>query len=135
MNPQTAAYLARARASLSDARKILAIDIPLQAGRLAYYAQFHGAQALIFQRTAKIAKTHKGVITQFHKLSRLESSLDPHLARQLSAAYHFKEAADYETGPAGLIASADAFAAIEAAERFVTAITALLSPPDAPSGT
>ena len=67
------------------------------------------------------------MITQFHKLSRLESSLDPHLARQLSAAYHFKEAADYATGPAGMISNADAQAAITTAEHFVAKIAALLS--------
>ena len=53
MKPQTAAYLANAIEAVADARRILAIDIPRQAGRLAYYAEFHAAQALIFERTAK----------------------------------------------------------------------------------
>lgn len=129
MKPQTAAYLDNARESLSDAKRILAIDIPRQAGRLAYYAQFHAAQALIFERTGKVAKTHKGVRVQFHQLTRSESALDPRLAGELTAAYHLKEAADYETRPTGLVTSADARDAIASAERFLAGIEAILSPP------
>jgi len=129
MKPQTAAYLESANEAVADARSILAINIPRQAGRLAYYAQFHAAQALIFERTAKVAKTHKGVRIQFHKLARLETALDHRLAGELTAAYHLKEAADYETGSAATITRADASAAIAAAEHFITAIMALLTPP------
>ena len=60
MTPETSDFLVAAERALSNARNILAIDIPDQAARLAYYAQFHAAQALIFERTAKISKTHKG---------------------------------------------------------------------------
>ncbi|HEX3522373.1 MAG TPA: hypothetical protein VHT52_09830 [Stellaceae bacterium] len=35
------------------------------AGRNAYLAAFHAAQALIAERTGKEAKTHKGVHAQF----------------------------------------------------------------------
>ena len=38
------------------------------AARLACYAQFHAAKALFFERTARIAKTHKGVSAQFHRI-------------------------------------------------------------------
>ena len=31
------------------------------AGRNAYLAAFHAARALIFERTGKVAKTHRGV--------------------------------------------------------------------------
>lgn len=53
-----------------NARKVLEVDIPHQAARLAYYAMFHAAQALVHERTDKIAKTHKGVRTLFHRLAR-----------------------------------------------------------------
>jgi uncharacterized protein (UPF0332 family) len=56
MKAETAAYLANAAEALKDAQAILAICIPRQAARLAYYAQFHAAQALIFERTDKVAK-------------------------------------------------------------------------------
>jgi len=89
MKPQSAAYLASAAEALSDAKQILAIHIPRQAARLAYYAQFHGAQALIFERTGKIAKTHKGVQTLFHRLIKQEAAIGSGLAGDLSASYHF----------------------------------------------
>jgi len=69
VKPETAAYLASAAEALKDAKAILAIHIPRQAAHLAYYAQFHAAQALIFERTDRIAKTHRGVKNRFHKLA------------------------------------------------------------------
>ena len=83
MTPETSDFLVAAERALSNARNILAIDIPDQAARLAYYAQFHAAQALIFERTAKISKTHKGVDKQFHKLVKAEPTLPSDLAGQL----------------------------------------------------
>ena len=128
MKPQTAAYLESAVESVSDARRILTIGIPRQAARLAYYAQFHAAQALIFERTNKVAKTHRGVDTLFHKLAQAEPGLPSQLAATLTVAYHFKEAADYETGIAGAVSNEDASQAIETAERFVAAVRQTLTP-------
>ena len=105
---------------------ILAISIPRQAARLAYYAQFHAAQALIFERTDKIAKTHKGVQTLFHQLIKQEPVSGRRLAGDLAASYHYKEAADYETGTAGAISSADAAEAIRTAEHFLAVISTVL---------
>jgi uncharacterized protein (UPF0332 family) len=134
MKPQSAAYLASAAEALADAKQILAIHIPRQAARLAYYAQFHGAQALIFERTGKIAKTHKGVQTLFHRLIKQEAAIDSGLAGDLSASYHFKEAADYETGAAGAISSGDAAEAIRTANRFLAIIKGILEAvPDGPA--
>jgi uncharacterized protein (UPF0332 family) len=39
-----------------------------EAGRAAYLAGYHAAQALIFERTGREAKTHKGAHTQFNKM-------------------------------------------------------------------
>jgi hypothetical protein len=44
----------------------------------------------------------------------------------LSASYHFKEAADYETGVAGAISSDDATEAIRTAEHFLAVIKSVL---------
>lgn len=115
MKAQTAAYLAAADQAVSNARRILAIDIPSQAARLAYYGQFHAAQALIFERTGKVAKTHKGVDTQFHQLTKTEQALTPGLAGELSTAYRFKEIADYDVGTAAPITPAEAQDAIATA--------------------
>ncbi len=127
MKPQAAAYLASAEEALADAKKILAIHIPRQAARLAYYVQFHAAQALIFQRTGTVAKTHKGVQTLFHRLIKQEAAIGQCLAGDLSASYHFKEAADYETGTAGAISPADAAEAIRTAEHFLAVIGNVLA--------
>jgi uncharacterized protein (UPF0332 family) len=61
MTPQAAALMESAGLSPSEARRILEFNIPRQAARLAYYAQFHATQALVFERTGKVAKTHKGI--------------------------------------------------------------------------
>jgi uncharacterized protein (UPF0332 family) len=126
MTPESSVFLAADRAA-SNARRVLAIDIPDQAARLAYYAQFHAAQALIFERTATNAKTHKGVDSLFHKLARSEPALPPGLAAALSAAYRFKEAADYDADAAALITTADARDAITTAEHFIAAIRRTLA--------
>jgi len=39
---------------------ILAVHLNDAAGRTAYLAAFHAAQAFIFQRTGKVLKSHKG---------------------------------------------------------------------------
>lgn len=131
MKPETDDFLIAADHDLSDARGNLSINIYRQAARLAYYAQFHAAQALIFERTGKISKTHKGVGTQFHALARAEMALPAGFAALLTKAYSFKEIADYDTGTATPITAARATDAIATAERFVAAIRQALAAPSA----
>jgi uncharacterized protein (UPF0332 family) len=83
---------------------------------------------LIFERTGKIAKTHKGVDRQFHKLARSEQALPPGLAAELSAAYRFKEIADYDVGSAAPITAVQARESVATAENFVDAIRAAMTP-------
>ena len=45
MRPETTAYLAKARQSLKEARVVAANDLPEAAGRAAYLAAYHAAQA------------------------------------------------------------------------------------------
>ena len=128
MKPQTSAYLDSADEGIRDAKKILAINIPRQAARLAYYAQFHAAQALIFERSNKVAKSHKGVDKEFHRLALAEPTFTFGLAATLSAAYHFKQVADYEAGPVGAVTVADGGDAIAAAELFVMSVRRAIAP-------
>ena len=128
MTPETAVFLAAAAGALSDAGIILAANVPRQAARLAYYAQFHAAQALIFERTGKISKTHKGVNHQFHMLVKTEPSLSADLAMQLAKAYIYKERADYHTDMTNPVPPALAAQAIVTAERFVAVIRQALTP-------
>ena len=72
MTPEAERYLEKARQCLSNARAELDIKLSNDAGRNAYLAAFHAAQALIFERTGKIAKTHRGVHSEFARLAKQE---------------------------------------------------------------
>ena len=61
MKPEADRYLDKARQSLAHARAILGEE----AGRAAYLGAFHAAQALIFERTNRAAKTHRGSTDNF----------------------------------------------------------------------
>jgi uncharacterized protein (UPF0332 family) len=58
VTPEIGELLDKARDWLARARIILAGE---DAGRDAYLAGFHAAQAVIHARTARTAKTHRGV--------------------------------------------------------------------------
>src|SRR6266849_2491121 len=113
MRPETQAYLAKARQALAHARAILAIDLGEDAGRAAYLTALHAAQALIFERTGRVAKTHRGVHGQFLKLVASEAGIDDGLRRFLSEGYKLKATADYEVGPEAIVPLEEATAAIE----------------------
>jgi uncharacterized protein (UPF0332 family) len=126
VKPEADRYLVKARQSLAHARAILAIDLGEEAGRAAYLGAFHAAQALIFERTNRAAKTHRGVHGQFLKLVADESRVDPDLRRFLSQGYKLKAIADYETGPDAVVPLEQAAAAIETTDRFIRTIAGLL---------
>ncbi|MDQ2776575.1 MAG: HEPN domain-containing protein, partial [Acidobacteriota bacterium] len=98
------------------------------AARAAYLAAFHAAQALIFERTGKVAKTHRGVQNEFLRLTKDDPSFAPDQRIFLSQAYNFKALADYETGPAEL-SSEQVTAALERGRGFVDAVRRVLTPP------
>jgi uncharacterized protein (UPF0332 family) len=128
MTPEAGGHLDKAREYLVKARGLLdVLGYNDEAGRGAYLAGFHAAQALISERTGKIAKTHEGVNSQFNMLTKGDSRIDGDLRRFLSQAYNLKAVADYETGPDSLVPRERAEAAISAATRFVNCVAALLS--------
>lgn len=129
MKPESEAHLADAETNLDKARRIFAIDIFDQAARLAYYAQFHAAQALIIERTGRAPKTHKGVTSLFHELVRAEALLDRCLAGRLTNSYRYKELADYGGGGAGRISRQDATEVIASAGDFVGQVRRVLTRP------
>jgi len=61
---------------LKEARVLAANDLADAAGRAAYLAAFHAAQAFIFESTGKAAKSHNGVRSEFARLTRAEARLD-----------------------------------------------------------
>ncbi|HEX3685450.1 MAG TPA: HEPN domain-containing protein [Bryobacteraceae bacterium] len=127
MTPEAERYLDKARRSLAHARAILAIELGEDAGRAAYLGAFHAAQAFIFERTDRVAKTHRGVHGQFLKLVTNEPRIDLELRRFLSEGYKLKAIADYETGPDATVPLEQAATAIETASRFIGTVAELLA--------
>lgn len=127
MTPETERFLDKARRCLENARAILAIGLGEEAGRGAYLAGFHAAQALIFERTGKAAKTHQGVQTRFLQLAKNNPAVPAELLPFLSRTYNLKSVADYETGPDATIPVERAANALAMAARFVSVIEQLLS--------
>jgi uncharacterized protein (UPF0332 family) len=128
VKPETAAFLAKAREFLSKAEGMLDQGWADEAGRAAYLAGFHAAQALLFERTGTIVKTHAGVQSGFARLVKDEVNLDGELRRFLGRAYGLKALADYETGPAAVVKPDRARSATVLAARFVDQLTELISP-------
>jgi uncharacterized protein (UPF0332 family) len=104
VTPETAQHLDKARDYLSKARNVLDVmHYNDEAGRAAYLAGFHAAEALISERTGKLARTHEGVSSQFHLLTRGDARVDGELRAFLGRTYNLKAIADYETGPGSVV--------------------------------
>jgi uncharacterized protein (UPF0332 family) len=127
VSPEAEQHIAKARQSVAKAHGMLGIGLNDEAGRAAYLAAFHAAQALIFERTGRTPKTHQGVRGQFGALARSEPNIDIELRRFLTDGYDLKSVADYGIGPEAVVSSDDANQAIETATRFVDCISATLS--------
>ena len=74
MKPETAQFLDKAHECLADATRYQLL-VPRIAGREAYLAAFHAAEALFFERTGKIAKTHRGLRAQFARIAKTRLAL------------------------------------------------------------
>lgn len=129
MTPEAAAFLEKARRCLGYARRNPEAGLANDAGRNAYLAAFHAAQALIFDRTSSVARTHAGVDAAFNRLVRDDGSFPSALRSVIARTYLLKAVADYEYGPGSEIPPERAEAGIGEAEQFLTAVTALLAPP------
>ena len=94
MTPEAKEHFDKARQCLTRARTILAAGVGEDAGRNAYLAAFHAAQALIAERTGKDAKTIRACTPQFARLARNEPRLGLDLRQFLAQAYDMKSIAD-----------------------------------------
>jgi len=121
--PETTAYLSKARQSLREARIVLANELPEAAGRAAYLTAYNAAQAFIFEKTGKGAKSHNGVRSEFARLAKDDPRIDPAFPTFLARAYNLKATADYAIGDDVGVSVSEAEQAIETAEQFVDAIT------------
>lgn len=127
MTPEADGHLRKAREELAKARAPLQhLGYGDEAGRLAYLAAFHAAQALIVERTSRTAKTHAGVHSQFHRLTRDDARFDPELRGFLSDGFDLKTVSDYGVGPDATVSADEAETAIDTAVRFVDRITEIL---------
>jgi uncharacterized protein (UPF0332 family) len=84
VKPETAAFLGKAPEALAKADGMLA-RWPDEAGREAYVAALHAAQALIVEDTGKLIKSHKGVRRELGRLTKVEPRVDMEL--RLSRSY------------------------------------------------
>jgi uncharacterized protein (UPF0332 family) len=125
VTPEAARFLDKARQCLTDAVLYQPL-VPRIAGREAYLAAFHAAQALHYERSGKVARTHRGLRAQFASIARDEPTIDQPLAEFLGRAYELKSLADYGTGTEASISSTTAKAAVETATLFVDCIASLL---------
>jgi uncharacterized protein (UPF0332 family) len=131
VRPETAAFLGKAREALAKADGMLE-RWPDEAGREAYLAALHGAQALIVESTGKVVKSHRGVDRELGRLTRNEPRVDSELRAFLGRTYQFKVIADYETGPGSEVSPEAAVAAIATSKRFVAKMAELIE--DAAAG-
>ena len=94
--------------------------MPHVAAREAYLA----AEAYIFEQSGKVAKTHRGVRSEFARLARTEPRIARDLVTFLGAAYQFKTRADCAIGSTATpITDAEATIAIATTARFIETIT------------
>jgi uncharacterized protein (UPF0332 family) len=125
---QTGAFLDKARELLDQAETIFGIGLNEPAGRTAYLAGFHAAQALIFETSGRIHKSHAGVQREFSRLVKDDRRVDDPLRAFLGRTYSLKAIADYETGTGSHVSAKAARDAIDAARRFVECVTNLVPP-------
>jgi uncharacterized protein (UPF0332 family) len=126
VTPEAGYFLDKARKLLGEADAMLSINLHDAAGRTAYLAGFHAAQALISEHTGKTAKTHKGVHAEWHRLYQSDPRFDPDMRGFLSWAYNLKSVADYETGPGAEVPPERAQLAVARAKRFMAEIVAVM---------
>ena len=131
MKRETADYLAKALENLNDARQIIQINLPKVAARCAYFVAFHAAEALIFERTGHVAKTHRGVRTEFARLAKDMPDIPRSMTKFMADGYRYKEIGDYSVSPDETVTMEDAKDAIFSAEVFLDRIVFVLgrSPP------
>jgi len=99
---------------------------PDEAGREAYLAGLHAAQALIAERTGEVVKRHRGVQRELARLTKDTPQFDQELRAFRGRTYNLKAIADYETGPDAKVSPEMANHAIETARRFVAQMAELV---------
>ena len=105
---------------------MLTVGLHEDAGRTAYLAGFHAAQALIFETQGRVFRRHVTVQGEFGRLVKNNPNFDIELRAFLGRSYQLKAIADYEIGPGSKVAADTASASVQTARRFVERVAALL---------
>lgn len=127
MTPETRLFLEKARRLLAEATGMLTtMHYNEAAGRTAYLAGFHAAQALISEKTGCAVKTHSGVRTEFHRLIHGDPRFNEMLRHFLGSTYNLKAIADYETGPGSDVSPERAARAIAEAGLLIDRVAEVL---------
>lgn len=135
MTPETGYFLDKAQKLLIEADSVLAINLFDVAGRMAYLAGFHAAQAFISEQTGRSVKTHRGVRTELHRLTKGDPNFEAELRSFLAQNYSLKTIADYEIGPEAEVSAERAHQCGAQAKRFVAHFEHALGPSRPESGT
>jgi uncharacterized protein (UPF0332 family) len=91
------------------------------------FAVFHAAEAFIFEKTGRVAKTHRGVRIEFARLTKDNPRIDRALPEFLAQAYLYKEIGNYSVSPDEIVTMQDAELAISAAANFLDCIEVVLT--------
>lgn len=126
MKPQTSAFLEKSRELLERADTMLGVGLNEDAGRNAYLAALHAAQAFLFETHGRVFKKHASVQSEFGRLTKDNPHFDGELRAFLGRAYNLKAIADYETGPGSRISAEAAATAVQTARRFVGSVAEFL---------
>jgi uncharacterized protein (UPF0332 family) len=126
VKPQSDAFLEKAETLLEQAETMLRVGLAEAAGRTAYLAGYHAAQAFIFERNDRVMKTHNGVQAEFGRLIKDDPHVGTEFRAFLGRAYNLKAIADYETGPDAKVSHTQAKGAIEAARGFLETLRRML---------
>ncbi len=121
MKARSREYLDAARRRLRSARR-LASDDPATCLSTAYYAALYAARAALSEQDVQ-ARSHRGAWHEFRQRFVVDGPIDAALATDLQRLQAEREQADYD---AAEIAPDDARAALDAAERFIAAVGAML---------
>lgn len=128
MTRETADFLAKAHRLAADASPMLEAGFVEAAARTADLAGFHAAQALIFDQTGRVLKTHNGVQAEFARLVRDDGRFEARQRSFLSRTYEFKAIADYGVGADEGITSDETRDAIAELTDLIAAVEGALAP-------
>ncbi len=127
MKPATAAHLHKARTFLTQGQELLSLNKwPGEAGRAAYLAGYHAAQALVFESEGRTFKTRDGLHEAFAALTQDDPRFDVDQKHFLPQAHALKRAVDWEIGPDADVTREQAADALARARGLVATVAGVI---------